>query len=132
MKVSKDSRKGARSLYSASLTNGRLDEVKVRGVLASVIQRRPVGYGQILHEYHRLVRMEVERRTAVVESAAPLCVTEEKLIEAAVKSRLGDDVRAEFLFDTDLIAGLRIRIGSNVYEATVRERLRRLRWELAH
>jgi F-type H+-transporting ATPase subunit delta len=114
------------------LTNGRLDVAKIRNVVTQVIERHPVGYGQILHEYHRLVRMEVERRTAVVESAAPLCITEEKKIEAVVKSRLGDDVRAEFIFDTDLIGGLRIRIGSQVYESTIRERLTRLRWELAH
>jgi F-type H+-transporting ATPase subunit delta len=132
MKVSKESRKGARALYVASLTNGRLDVAKIRNVVTQVIERHPVGYGQILHEYHRLVRMEVERRTAVVESAAPLCITEEKKIEAVVKSRLGDDVRAEFIFDTDLIGGLRIRIGSQVYESTIRERLTRLRWELAH
>ncbi len=132
MKVSKESRKGARALYTASLTNGRLDEAKIRNVLAQVIERHPIGYGQILHEYHRLIRMEVERRTAVVESAAPLCVTEEKKIAAAVKTQLGDDVRAEFIFDTDLIGGLRVRIGSQVYECTVRERLTRLRWELAH
>ena len=69
MKVSKESRKGARALYTASLTNGRLDEAKIRNVLAQVIERHPIGYGQILHEYHRLIRMEVERRTAVVESA---------------------------------------------------------------
>ncbi|MEI6713832.1 MAG: F0F1 ATP synthase subunit delta [Verrucomicrobiota bacterium] len=132
MKVSKDARKGAKALYNASFTAGRLDEVKVGRILSEVATRHPAGYAQILHEYHRLVRLEVERRTAIVESSAALCVTDEKRIEAAVKAQLGDDVRAEFVFDSDLIAGLRIRIGSDVYERSIRERLNRLRWELAH
>ena len=132
MKVSKEARKGAKALYNASLTDGLVDEPKVKQVMSQVLSRRPAGYGQILHEYHRLIRLAVERRTAVVESSAALCVTDEKRIEAAVKAQLGDDVRAEFIFDSELIAGLRIRIGSQVHECSVRERLQRLRWDMAH
>ena len=132
MKVSKEARKGARSLYQVSFSNGRLDSVKVKDVVSGIRSRKPAGAAQILHEYHRLVRLEVDRRTAVVESAVSLPHSEEQKIEAVVKERLGNDVRAEFLIHSELIAGVRIRIGSHVYETSIRERLSRLKWDLAH
>lgn len=132
MKVSKDAKKGAKALYSASLSNGLLDEAKIRLALSKTIERRPSGYGQILHEYHRLVRLEVERRTAIVESATNLSKAEETKIESVVRERLGSDVRAVFHKNSELIGGVRIRIGSHVYESSVRERLARLKWDLAH
>ncbi len=132
MKLSNEARRGARSLYRVSFTDGRLDSSKVKEVVTGIRNRRPAGSAQILNEYHRLVRLEVERRTAVVESPVSLPHSEEREIEAIVKERLGNDVRAEFLINTDLIAGVRIRIGSHVYESSIRERLSRLRWDLSH
>lgn len=132
MKVSKEARKGARSLFKASLRDGRLDPQRVSEVLSKVSSSRPSGHFYLLREYQRLVRLEVESRTAVVESAGILSHEQEQTIARAVQSRLGSDVRAVFSLDSELIGGIRIRIGSDVYESSVRSRLASLRWALSH
>lgn len=132
MKVSKDAKRGAKALYAASLSGGRLDEAKVKQALSALTSRRPAGFAQILHEYHRLVRLEMENRTAVVESAASLRESEQTAIQKIVQDRLGQDVRTRFALEPELIGGVRIRVGSHVFENSVRGRLDRLRWDLAH
>lgn len=131
MKLSKEARKGARALYGASFSNGRIDQAKVKKAIAEVSSRKPAGYGQILHEYHRLVRLEVERRTAVVVSAVDLAQGEREKIETAVRASLGEDVRANFTTEAALLGGVKIRVGSYVCESSIRDRLNRLRRALS-
>ncbi len=132
MKVCKEARKGAKSLFEAVRTGGRLDESKVRLALAAVLERTPPYQGQILHEFHRLVRLDVERRTALVETAAALEPAEQASVDASLRQRFGSDIYATFVVNPELIAGIRVRIGSDVYDSNVRERLARLRSELNH
>lgn len=130
MKISKDARKGARELFRACFTNGRLDLVKVRSAVSFVLEKKPAARSEILHEYHRLVRIEVDRRTAVVESAVTLAAGERQSIESLLKTSFGDDVHLNFSEDSNLIAGLRVRVGSDVIESSVRDRLFRLRRQI--
>ena len=90
MKVSKTAKKGARALFLAVHTEGRLDQAKVRSLLAMVTERRPAGGAEILHEFHRLVRLELESHSALVESAEKLTAVEVAAIE---KSFIDGDKR---------------------------------------
>lgn len=132
MKVCKEARKGARTLFDAVRPEGRIDESKVRLALAAVVERKPPFEGQILHEFQRLVRLEIERRTALVESSVPLDAPQKAQIEASLRERFGSDIRTGFSVNPELIAGIRVQVGSDVYDSNVRERLSRLRAELKH
>ena len=119
-------------MFDAVRPDGRLDESKVRLALAAVGERKPPFEGQILHEFQRLVRLEIEKRTALVESATALDDAQKLKIESALRARFGSDVRSGFSVNPELIAGIRVQIGSDVYDANVRERLNRLKSELSH
>ncbi|MEI6870912.1 MAG: ATP synthase F1 subunit delta [Verrucomicrobiota bacterium] len=126
MKLSKEARKGARILFNAVCLGGLLDEAKVRLALAGIEERRPPHSRQILHEFHRLVRLQIERNTATVQTAVKLTSSQEAEIQSALRSNFGADLKAGFSVNPDLIAGTRVQIGSDVYDSNVKERLSRL------
>ena len=132
MKLSKEARLGAKSLAKACISGGVLDRAKVSKVLAEVSSRRPAGYAQMLHEFHRLIRLEVERKTALIQTAASLDAAGKDSLTKAVRQRFGADVETQFAVNSELIAGVRIRVGSDLLDANVRERLSRLEAALAH
>jgi F-type H+-transporting ATPase subunit delta len=72
MKISKQAQRNARELFRSCLINGLLDEGRVRQAVALVLARTPRGYLEILSRLQRLVKLDLERRTARVESTAPL------------------------------------------------------------
>ncbi len=123
---------GAKSLAKACMPDGILDDARVSKVLAEVSSRRPAGYAQMLHEFHRLIRLEVEKRTALIQTAAPIDAAGKESLTRAVHQRFGVDVETQFSVNPELIAGVRIRVGSDLLDANVKERLLRLEAELAH
>ncbi len=132
MKVCKEARKGARILFDAAHTNGRLDESKVRVALSEVVARKPTFQNQILQEFHRLVRLALESRSALVQTASGLTQSEQVEVTASLHSRFGNDLTVSFETEPTLIAGIRYKVGSDVYDCSVRERLARLKFELSH
>ena len=72
MKISKQAQRDARQLFRSCQVNGLLDENRVRQAVALVLARKPRGYVEILSRLHRLVKLDLDRRTARVESATPL------------------------------------------------------------
>ena len=118
-------------MFAAVHSGGRLDLEKVRTLLATVLERRPAGSAEILHEFHRLVRLELESHAALVESAEALGVAEVAAIEKSLTARFGEETTFSYSVNPSLIAGIRVKIGSDVYDASVRERLNRLQAELS-
>jgi len=131
MKVSKVAKKGARSLFAAVHTAGRIDQSKVRVLLATIVERRPAESAGILHEFQRLVRLELESHAALVESAEALGASEVTAVEESLTARFCPVTTYSYRVDPSLIAGIRVKIGSDVYDASVRERLNRLKAELS-
>lgn len=132
MKLDKDSRKLSKELFQASLTDGRLDGGKVGVVARQIIASKPRHYVGILKEYQRLVRLEVERHHAVIESAAPLDGGMADQLAANLRNKYGADLTTEFKVNPELLGGLRIKVGSDVFDGSVRERLTRLETQLTH
>jgi F-type H+-transporting ATPase subunit delta len=126
MKISKQARREAKELYRGSIVNGVLDENRVRQVVSKVAQAKPRGYIEILSHYQRLVKLEIERRTAKVESAVPLSPE----MQADVKNKLGNiygqGLNISFAQNPALLGGLRIKVGSDVYDGSVQARLENL------
>jgi F-type H+-transporting ATPase subunit delta len=130
MKSSKESRKISRHLLRLSFTDGKLDEEKVSHMVQSILSEKPRHQLDILKDYQRLLRLEVEKRHAVIESATPLNGSMGDQIVANLKSRYGDDLTTEFRTNPELLGGLRIKIGDDVWDGSVRSRLSQLQEQI--
>ena len=131
MKLSKEARKLSKQLFRESFTGGALDAAKVGSVTDTVIRAKPRQYIGVLKEFARLIRLETARRHATIESAADLGAAEKTAILDTIRTKYGADVTAEFKTVPALIGGLRIQVGSDVVDASVRSRLDRLANDLA-
>ena len=131
MKLSKEARKLSKQLFRESFTDGALDAAKVNSVTDTVIRAKPRQYIGVLKEFARLIRLEAARRHATIESAAELEPAEKTAILDTIRTKYGADVTSEFKTIPALIGGLRIQVGSDVVDASVRSRLDRLANDLA-
>jgi F-type H+-transporting ATPase subunit delta len=77
----------------------------------------------VLTEFLRLVRLDRNRSTAVVESAVPLPDSLRDQVQADLARVYGQTVRTSFTQNPALLGGMRIRVGSDVYDGSVRGRL---------
>jgi F-type H+-transporting ATPase subunit delta len=123
MRVSKDARNLSRRLLRLSLTNGRLDEAKVRSLVQAVVTDKPRNYLGALEAFQHLLRLEQAKRNATVESATALDDATAAGILSSLRARHGEDLKAEFLVNPALIGGLRIKLGSDVWDGSVQNRL---------
>jgi F-type H+-transporting ATPase subunit delta len=130
MRTTKEARKTSRRLLSLSFTDGKLDQQKVNQMVQSVFRDKPRHYGEVLQDYQRLLRLEVEKRHAVVESATALNSTLSNLLITKLKARYGDDLTIEFKTNSSLLGGLRVKLGDDVWDGSVRNRLRTLQEQI--
>jgi F-type H+-transporting ATPase subunit delta len=126
MKISKQAMREARQLFRSCQVNGLLDENRVRLALKLLSEKKPRGYVEILARLHRLVKLELERRTARVESATALPADVQNSVSAQIKAKYGNGMNISFGQDPALIGGMRIRAGSDLYDGSVRTRLEKL------
>jgi F-type H+-transporting ATPase subunit delta len=127
MKISKQSRRDAKQLFKSCLKDGTLDQNCVRQAVTAVIARKPRGYVQILTQLQRLVKLELDRRMAKVESASALTPEQQREVEAEISRKYGPGLNLSFSQNPALIGGLRIQVGSDVYDGSVQARLENLR-----
>jgi F-type H+-transporting ATPase subunit delta len=113
----------ARQLFRRCLVNGALDEGHVRRVAHGIAASKRRGALAVLSDFHRLVRLDRDRHTAVVESATPLVVDLREAVQADLTRVYGPALEAVFTQNPALIGGMRIRIGSDVYDGSIRARL---------
>ena len=122
MKLSREARRQARELFAITIVNGRLDTSRLNTVFGEVAEKKPRSYLQILKELTRLVRLELASHHAVIESAAPLDPAKAQEYKAGLKTRFGE-LTTEFRLNPGLIGGLRVQIGNDVWDGSVRARL---------
>jgi F-type H+-transporting ATPase subunit delta len=127
MKISKPARRDARQLFRSCMTSGGLDENRSRQALHRVAEGKPRGYLAILSHFQRLVRLELLRRTAKVESAVPLSPQMQTQLQTDLTRQYGPGLTFMFLQNAALIGGVRIQVGGDVYDGTVQGRLEELR-----
>jgi len=130
MKISREARRAAREMFRLSLVDGRLDNARIKDLSGRLVSEKPRSYLEILKEFTRLVRLELASRHAVIESAMALPDEQTSRLSADLKTRFGDDITTEFRVQPDLIAGIRIKVGSDVWDGTVRNRLNTLSQQL--
>ena len=120
----------ARGLLRASFTDGQLDQGRISSLVNSVVREKPRNYVRILDYYKRLLRLELEKRHARIETAAPLDAQAAAEIKQNLSSRYGTDLTSEFVVNPALLGGMRVRVGSDVWDSSVRNRLHRLEHQL--
>jgi len=123
MKISKQARREAKQLFRSCLANAVLDEGRVRLAVKRVLEVKPRGYMPILSHFERLLRLEVERRTARIESAIALTPDIQGKIREGLTKRHGQGLNFSFAQNPELIGGLRIKVGSDVYDSSIQSRL---------
>ena len=130
MKINKEIRQLSRKMLRASFTDGQLDPGRVASLVDSLIAQKPRNYIGVLKNYRRLLRLELEKRQATIETASEVDPTIRSEIMANLKTKYGNDLATEFHVDPQLLGGMRIRVGSDVWDGSVRNRLERLQHEL--
>lgn len=123
MKISKQARRDGKALFNTCKVDGVLDENRVRQAVTTVIAQKPRGYVGILSHFQRLVKLDIERRTARIESAAPLSEALASSVKANLAQRYGQGLTVDFAVNPALIGGLRVKVGSDVFDGSVRARL---------
>lgn len=126
MKISRESRRMARELFRLSLVNGHVDNGRVHEISDAIVAERPRGQMEILKEFSRLIRLELAKRHAVIESAAQLESGTAREIETNLRRKFGQDITTEFQINPALLGGTRIKIGSDVWDGSVSGRLENL------
>lgn len=130
MKINKEMRRLSREMLRASFTDGQLDRGKVASLVQSLITKKPRRYIDILQNYKRLLRLELQKRHAVIESATELDAKVSADIGSRLKRKYGNDLTTELVVDPSLLGGIRVRVGSDVWDGSVRNRLQRLEQQL--
>src|SRR5277367_2181795 len=119
MKISKQARRDARELFRTCIVREALDENRARQAVTAVVRTKPRGYIAILSHFERLIRLEVARRTATIESAAALPPQEQGQIQNDLTRQYGPGLAFVFTQNSALIGGVRIQVGGDVYNGTV-------------
>ena len=127
MKISKQARRDAKQLFRSCFTNGAVDENRVRQTVQAVIAQKPRGYFAILSQFARLVKLDQDRRAARVESTVPLSPDQQAAVQRDLGRKYGPGLNISYSTNPALLGGLRIQVGSDVYDGSVRARLESLR-----
>jgi F-type H+-transporting ATPase subunit delta len=123
MRANKKVKRAARQLFRLCLVDGVLDQGRARQVAQQAARSGRRGAVPILQHFLRLVRLDSERHTAIVESAAPLEPAMRADLQAGLARVYGAGLEATFAENPALIGGMRIQVGSDVYDGSVRARL---------
>jgi F-type H+-transporting ATPase subunit delta len=127
MKISKQARRDAKALFRSCRENGRLDEAKVREVTANMLATRPRRYLAILTHFQRLLKLHLDSRRVRVENAVPTPPEMRASLQSALERRYGSGLEYHYEVNPALLGGLRIRVGSDVYDGSVEARLEELK-----
>ena len=123
MRTNKSIRRTAKRLFRLCMTGGLLDENRLRAVV-----RRIAGTGArnrlgVLTHLRKLVALEQARHTALIESVVPIAPELKATVEDRLARLYGPGLQASFAEQPLLIGGMRIRVGNDVYDASVRGKL---------
>lgn len=126
MKISKQAQRDARQLFRSCQVNGLLDEQRVRAAVSLIMAKKPRGYVEILSRLHRLVKLDLAKRTAKIENAVETSPALMAEIKANLEKVYGVGLDVSYAINPKLIGGLRIQVGSDLYDGSVKTRLEKL------
>ncbi|HVT74153.1 MAG TPA: F0F1 ATP synthase subunit delta [Lacunisphaera sp.] len=119
MAADKQTKRLAKQLFRLSIVDGSVSADQVAGVLGWIEQTSPRHPLAVLRAYHRYIAAEIAKSQARVEHAGPVADATLRLIEGAMSRKYSRPITATAQPNPALLAGLRIRVGSDVYESSV-------------
>lgn len=122
-KTNRQASRQAKKLFRACLVNGRLDEGRVHQVVEWVIASKSRGYLLLLSRFQRLVKLDRMVHTAEIESAVPLPPDLRSTVQADLEELYGKGISIQFAHRPELIGGIRVRVGSDVFDGSVQTEL---------
>jgi F-type H+-transporting ATPase subunit delta len=106
---------------------------QVRNFIAVIIDHQRLGdLNEILTEYHTAADEQSNIAEAEITSAHPLNDQDRAELEGQVAKLAGGRVRATYLQDSSLLGGAIVRIGSTVYDGSLRAQLQQLKQRLVN
>jgi F-type H+-transporting ATPase subunit delta len=130
MKPSRKIRRASRQLFRKCLAHGVLDENLARQIAHRIAASRRRDSIALLMDFRRRVRLDHEQHTVLVASATPLDTVLREGITARLARRYGSGFQPSFEVDPALIGGMRVKVGSDVYDGSLRARLAALQTRL--
>jgi F-type H+-transporting ATPase subunit delta len=116
-----------RNLLDAIVQREGIDK-PVRNLVAVLIDHRRV---QFLPRIVEQVEKEIDARLgfaeAQISSARELSGPEKQVLEKQIEKTTGKKVRARYALDSSLLGGAVIRVGSTIYDGSVKGQLERIR-----
>jgi len=123
MNTLKQVKRNAKHLFRRCHSNGSLDDELVRQVVRQILASRRRGYLALANEFERLIRLHQLQHTAEVESAAPLPSDLRANVQKTLFETYGPHLITSFKENSSLIGGMRIKVGSDVYNGSIKEGL---------
>jgi F-type H+-transporting ATPase subunit delta len=99
-------------------------------VLLMIRRGRPRAIGPMISHFEELLRRERGIVLAEVRTALPLEDGQRRSVEERLAELTGEKVQMNEVVDESLIGGIAVRMGDRLYDASVRNRLERLRARL--
>jgi F-type H+-transporting ATPase subunit delta len=119
MAANKQAQQLARQLFKLSLVDGVVSAERVTGVLGYLEKTKPAQPLAVLKAYHRYIAIELAKSQAVVEHAGAVSDSILQSIAASMTKKYGRAIKASTRANPKLLAGLRVRVGDDVYESSV-------------
>jgi F-type H+-transporting ATPase subunit delta len=101
---------------------------ELRNLLAVLISNGRIGgVGEVAAAYRKLLQQQLGIQQAEIVTARELDAAEREALTAEVGKLAGARIDATFKLDKEILGGTVVRIGSTVYDGSVRGRLDRLK-----
>ncbi len=130
MKATRKTGRMVRRLFRLCLVDGRLDAERVRLAAQRIGGSGRRGTLATLGALFRLVRLDRDGHRAVIESATLLPDDMRIEVQTGLARTYGEGLDTSFEVNPGLIGGMRIHVGSDVYDASVRAKLAALEGRL--
>jgi F-type H+-transporting ATPase subunit delta len=101
---------------------------ELRNLIAVLIDNNRIGHvADVAASYRQLLQQQLGIKPAEISTARELSAKEQAELVAEVSKLAGTKIDASFKLDPKMIGGAVVRIGSTVYDGSVRGRLERLK-----
>ena len=116
-----------RNLLDAIVQREGIDK-QVRNLMAVLIDHRRVPFlPRIVEQLEKELDARLGFAEAQISSARELSDAEKRTLESQIAKATGKKVRASYALDSSLLGGAVVRVGSTIYDGSVKGQLERIR-----
>ena len=113
----------ARQFFKLSLVDGVVSPDRVAGVLQYIEKSAPAHSVLVLKAYRRLIATELAKSEALVEHAGAVTAPALGAIATSMTKKYGRTITTTTRANPKWLAGLRVRVGDDIYESSVSSQL---------